>query len=98
MRVSFRTRALPRAAGSREEAARHWGPWVGRRYRRAIDALYALDRWEDIYRLRQWRVHKLRGARSERHALELGRRARLELRVMDERTVRIEEVSQHYGD
>ena len=97
MEVEFGDRDLERCYAARAEAARRWGSVVGRKYGRLVDALYnALDR-QELGAIRSLRLHPLKGSRDGEWAIDLHDRWRVILSFEGE-TVRIREVTQHYGD
>ena len=100
MQVTFRTAQLKRCYERIEEAKGRWGDTVGDRYVGRINALYAAESVEDLFRLPPLRFHPLKGDRKGQFALTLIDRFRLIVSFPDEdrKTVRVEEVSQHYGD
>ena len=100
MQVKFRTRQLQRCYESHAEATRRWGATLARRYVQRINALYAAETVEDLYRIPPLRFHGLKGDRQGQYALSLTDRVRLLVSVAGEakRIVSVEEVSKHYGD
>ena len=100
MIVLYRTRGLKRASEDVSEAIRRWGPQAGPRYVQRVQVLATLPRWADVFTIRSWRTHPLKGAKRGRHAIDLTRGAwRMEVAADPDGTaVMIEEVNNHYGD
>ena len=81
------------------EAARVWGAHVGRRYIQRINVLLAAEAFQDLYTVRSLRLHPLKGDRTGQYAIDVTNRVRLILTYEEDvQTIRVEEVSQHYGD
>lgn len=98
MEVIFQSRRLGRCFDESSRAVRAWGHDVGRRYVKRVNELRALSRFDDLFQVRQFRAHRLRG-RPEDCALELVGRWRLIVRRGDRGDqVVVREVSNHYGD
>ncbi|MBI5115919.1 type II toxin-antitoxin system RelE/ParE family toxin [Candidatus Poribacteria bacterium] len=100
MNIIFRTRALEDAYQHIEVGAKKWGGVVARRYVQRVDILKVVN---DLSALRAYpslRYHPLKGDREGQHSIKLANRYRLIFTFHGERmeTVRIEEVSKHYGD
>lgn len=100
MKVSFRTGKLKRAYEESARAIRHFGPEVGRRYVQRIDIIKASRHLEDLKAQRTLRCHELQGKRAGQWAINLTDRFRLIFTVsgFEFDVVRIEEVTNHYGD
>ena len=71
MQVRFRTRQLERAFSSAHQAARAWGPTLGRRYVQRIEMLKAAESFEQLYEIRTLGLHPLRGNRRGQYAVRL---------------------------
>lgn len=97
MEVRFGNQQLRRCFERSAEAARRWGPDVGRRYIQRVSALHAADHFNDLFTIRAFRLHPLGGNREGQYALTLIGRWRLIIRLEGE-TITVEEVSNHYGD
>ncbi len=97
MEVRFRGRALQRRYERSAEAARAWGPEVGRRYVERVRILIGTERVADLYTFRALDLHPLTGERAGLHALRLTGQVRLVIRVDDERTVTVWEVVDYHG-
>lgn len=98
MDVEFGSRGLERCYQREGEAARAWGPQVGRRYIQRVNLLYVVERFQDLFAFQSLRLHPLKGEREGEWALALHGRWRLILVKDDERKVTIKEVISHYGD
>lgn len=99
MRVVFASNHLQRCFEESKEAFRAWGVDVGRGYIVRIDTLLAAETFQDLYRVRALRLHPLKGDRVGQYAIDVSKRVRLILSYQeDTRTIRVEEVSQHYDD
>lgn len=99
LRVVFASNHLQRCFEESAEAARTWGTDVGRRYILRINALLSAEAFSDLYTVRSLRLHPLKGDRAGQYAIDITNRVRLVLTYQDdEQTIRVEEVSQHYGD
>ncbi len=97
MEISFRTRRLERCFDDGSEATQAWGPLVGRAYVKTVVRLEDAATWQDARAFRGWKLHALRGEYRGLWSATLHGRWRLIL-SHDGDAVRIEEVSQHYGD
>jgi len=97
--VQFRTHDLERCFESYREATRRWGPEVARRYIQRINLLLAARDFNELYHIRALRLHALTGGRTGQFAMTLQGRWRL-IVVPNETgdVVRVEEVTNHYGD
>ncbi|MGH7535820.1 MAG: type II toxin-antitoxin system RelE/ParE family toxin [Gemmatimonadales bacterium] len=100
VQVRFRTRQLQRCYESIADATREWGAEVARRYVERVSILHTVDSIEDLHRITPFRFHPLRGDHRGQYALRLTDRARLIVTFVQRTTltVRVEEVSKHYGD
>ncbi len=99
MDVIFRTNQLARCYVESERAIQEWGPVVGRRYIDRINQLYQIEDFQEAYSIASLRLHSLRGSRTGQLSIYLTGRWRLIVtRGADERTVTVEEVSNHYDD
>ena len=100
MLVHFATKKLERCYQELAQARREWGERVARAYVQRINTLYAAKDIRDLFALRALDIHPLNGVRKSQYAIRLGNRERLIVAFTDAEltVVRIEEVSQHYGD
>ena len=99
MDVGFRTNQLARCYEESERAIQEWGPVVGRRYIDRINQLYQIQDFREAYNIASLRLHNLRGTRTGQLSIYLTGRWRLIVTRGDtERSVIIEEVSNHYDD
>ena len=97
MEVEFATNRLRSCYANRSLAVREWGPVVGNRFGRVVDAMYNAADQRELGALRSLRLHPLRGDREGQWAVVLHDRWRVII-TFDSVVVRIEEVTQHYGD
>jgi plasmid maintenance system killer protein len=99
LQVVFGNRTLQRTYEDFDTGCRQYGPVTARKYIGRIEALYAAPNFEAIKRIRAFRAHELKGQRKGEWSITLTRRARLiVVPSADEKAVRVEEVSRHYGD
>jgi proteic killer suppression protein len=100
MRVEFSTRKLEKCYRERALARREWGERVARAYVQRINVLYAAKDIRDLYALRALDLHPLKGDRKGQFAIRLGDRERLILAFLESEmtVIRVDGVSQHYGD
>lgn len=100
MTVTFRTPALKRAYESQKVAVRAWGEKIGRRYIQRINVLHASSSARELFAIRVFDFHPLKGDRKGQHALRLDGAWRLIVTFTDREmtVVSVEEVTDHYGD
>lgn len=99
MRIEFANNRLRRCYHVFTDASRAWGPVIARRYSRRVDDIIAAENLNDISKIPWNRLHRLSGRRSGQFSIALDRRWRLIITYnRAENTVRIEEVTNHYGD
>lgn len=100
MEVSFRTNDLRQCYETAKKARRAWGETVAALYRNRVDALYAAEDNRTLATLASFRFHALKGNRKGQYAISLGRDYRLIVTFQNEQftVVRVEEVTDHYGD
>lgn len=98
MRVEFADRQLQRAFEDPSFAIRQWGPEVARKYALRINILLDSPTWDGVMSLRALRLHPLAGSRSGQWSMVVHGRWRLIVRPDVPALVRVEEVSNHYGD
>lgn len=98
MEVVFGSQELVKCYQESDRAIRRWGPDVGRRYIQRVNVLYAQKRFSDLYTIRSLRLHPLKREREGQYAITLLGRWRLVVVPVAEGKVRLEEVTQHYGD
>ena len=96
MEVRFASRSLERRYTQGQEAIRAWGPQVGRRYVQRVGVLLEALDVSELHGYRALGFHPLRGNRRGQHALRLTGQMRLIVTVIDERTVRVEEVTDYH--
>ncbi|MGI8553552.1 MAG: type II toxin-antitoxin system RelE/ParE family toxin [Dehalococcoidia bacterium] len=99
MRVQFASKYLQRWYEDTSAGMRAWGADVGRRYIQRIDALFGVHNFAELYSVRAFRLHQLKGEREGQHAMTLVGRWRLILTYLpSEQAIRVEEVANHYDD
>lgn len=100
MRILFRTKRLERCYEDFDLGTRAWGPLVARRYIERLDLVLAVDDFETLRHQRPLRCHELKGKQKGSWAMDLRDRYRLIFSIErgDLEILRIEEVSNHYGD
>ena len=100
MDVTFRTNELRERYTTEKKAKRAWGGPVARMYRDRVNVLYAAADHRTLAALAYLRFHPLRGDRQGQYAISLGRDYRLIVTFQNEQftVVRVEEVTDHYGD
>lgn len=98
MQVRFASRKLLRCFLDEAEAAKVWGPVVGRRYIQRVQLLQVVEGWDDLSTFQALRLHPLKGERRREWALTLRGRWRLIFERPDVQTILVKEVSRHYGD
>ena len=96
--MEFATRRLERCAFDLSRATREWGQPVALRYIQRTQLLIAANTLDEVQRVRSLRLHPLSGNRDGQWAMTLMGRWRLILELIDRETIRIREVSAHYGD
>jgi proteic killer suppression protein len=99
MEVEFATPALRKCYERQDAAVRAWGTSIGRKYIQRVKLLMAAKQLSDLSVPRSLRLHPLHGDHEGQHAISLDERWRLIFKYDKEAgTVRIEEVTNHYGD
>jgi len=99
VQVTFRTAQLERCYMEINQGTRRWGAAVARRYIQRILILHAAESIADLHATTVLRFHALTGDRAGQYSITLVGRARMAVTFSeDEKTVMVEEVSQHYGD
>ena len=100
MQVSFKTTRLQQCYTSVKKAQREWDEKVARRYIERVNILKKAKAAKDLYTIPPLNFHPLRGNKKGMHSITLIDRWRMEVSFQDEALtiVRVEEVSQHYGD
>lgn len=97
MNVEFASNSLRRCYEISAHASRKWGAVVGRKYIQRIDILYSTPTFEDLYSIRSLGLHILGGQWEGKYAITIHDRWRLILLPIDDRKVRVQEVTNHYG-
>lgn len=99
MKFSFASRKLEKCYLDGEEAIRTFGPKVGRLFVRRMATISAANDLSDLYLFRSLRLRPLKGTREGQLAMELDRNWRLVITYNEEeKSIRIEEVTNHYDD
>lgn len=99
MKVDFANQRLLECYTTSARASRAWGPTVARKYIERINILYATHQFNDLYKIRALRLHRLSGRRAGQFSISLDNRWRLILTYLEEENkVLVEEVTNHYGD
>jgi len=99
MEVEFATPALRNCYEKQTAAAKTWGPTIGRKYVQRVNLLLAARQLGDLTVPKSLRLHPLHGQHDGQYAISLDQRWRLVFRYERESgLIRIEEVTNHYGD
>jgi len=96
--VDFGSNSLRRCYATHAEAVQKWGPVVGRKYILRVNVLYAAKEFNDLYSIKALRLHELKGELKGHYAITLHDRWRLILVPLSDERIRVEEVTNHYGD
>ena len=98
MEVEFANRRLQQCYETFARASRDWGDAIARKYIQRVNIIQSVEQFDDLYKLRALRLHRLSGSRAAQFSIVLDRRWRLILTyVEEENKIRIEEVTHHYG-
>jgi proteic killer suppression protein len=100
VQVEFRTARLERCYVQFRAAVREWGDKAARRYIERINVLKSSKSADDLYKVPSLAFHPLKGDEKGRYALTVIDRMRMVVSFRDrvKTIVRVEEVTQHYGD
>ena len=99
MKVIFANRQLQRCFEDYNRAEKRWGIAVARKYIQRVSWILDTHDFNDLHRVRSFRLHPLSGMRIGQYAIDLNRRWRLILTYDEnEDSVRIIEVTSHYED
>lgn len=100
MQVNFRTKRLQECYERVKKAQREWDGKVARRYIERVNILKSAKSADDLYKIPPRRFHPMKGNKEGRYSITLIDRRRMEVSFQDKALtiVRVEEVSQHYGD
>lgn len=99
MNVFFADRQLQQCFEDYSRAKRRWGVSVARKYIQRIKWILDTNSFNDLRRIRSFRLHPLSGQLTGQFAIDLNRSWRLILTYdEDEESIRILEVTNHYGD
>ena len=99
MKVDFVNQRLLECYTTFARASRAWGPIVARKYIQRVSTLYAIQQFNDLYRIRSLRLHKLSGQMAGHFSIHLDIRWRLVFTYLEEENkIIVEEVTNHYGD
>ena len=100
MKIRFRTRKLEKCYTHHREAEQAYGKVVARKLIQQVNVIKHAKNIEELKQLPGLRCHELKGNRKGQWAVKLTGYFRLIFTLEGERmeTIRIEEVSKHYGD
>lgn len=98
MDVEFSSNSLRRCYESSTEASRKWGPVVERKYIGRVNILIAAKEFNDLYSVKSLGLHKLEGDREGEFAITIHDRWRMIVAPVAKERVRVQEVTNHYGD
>lgn len=99
MEVDFANQRLRRCFENHSRAQQRWNVAVARKYIQRIEFIKAAQNLNELQSIRSFRVHPLSGQRAGQFAMNLHDRWRLIFTYNEnEQTVRILEVTNHYGD
>ena len=99
MEVSFAARYLRQCFEDYHQAERRWGRAVARKYIQRVNLILDTQDFNGLRRIRSFRLHPLSGQRTGQFAIDLNRNWRVVLTYdEDEESIRILEVTNHYGD
>jgi proteic killer suppression protein len=100
VQVTFRTKRLQECYAAAKKAQREWDEKVARRYIERVNILKHAKSVDDLYKTPGLRFHPMKGDKEGRYSITLIDRWRMEVSFRDKALtiVRVEEVSQHYGD
>ena len=96
--IEFASRDLEKCAQETRRAIRQWGAAVGDKYVQRVATIAQAPTFDMLFKLRFLRLHPLSGERKGQFALTLHDRWRLIISKVSDKVVRIEEVTNHYGD
>jgi proteic killer suppression protein len=98
--VNFGDDDLERCYRQVKQATRRWGKKIARKYIQRINILYAVEAGPELGSFPELRFHRLKGDREGQWALRLDDSWRLIIAFDDRRmtVVRVEEVTDHYGN
>ena len=100
MEICFKTKKLQKQYENSKEAEKAYGTQVGRKYIQRVVILKSAKCFEDLYKIPSLKFHPLKGNRQGQYAMKLTGYWRLIITNDGDRfdIVKIEEVSDHYGD
>ena len=100
MDVIFAEAKLRKCFTDHKMAIRRWGKKIGKRYVMRVSVLYAAASAEELHTFPELRFHPLTGDRKGQYAIWLDEAWRLHVRFTDKEmtVVRVERVTDHYGD
>jgi len=98
--VKFGNTRLKRCYETQKEAVRAWGVKIARRYVDRVNRLHAAASAQDLMGFPELRLHRLKRDRQGEWSMVLDGAYRLIVVLENEKMtiVRVEEVSDHYGD
>lgn len=95
--IKFSKRYLEKCYRNKIQAIKRWGPVIGENYIKKVNAIYAVDSVDDLYKIPQLRFHPLTGDRKGQYAISLTGRARVIVEIENNNIIIIEEVNtEHY--
>ena len=98
MEVRFANNRLRRCYEDGKRATQVWGADVARRYVERVGILFIATEMEDLTKIKSLRFHPLIGNRAGEVAITLYGGWRLILDDVSDQSVRVKEVTNHYGD
>jgi len=100
LEICFKTKKLQKQYENSKEAEKAYGTQVGRKYIQRVVILKSAKCFEDLYKIPSLKFHPLKGNRQGQYAMKLTGYWRLIITNDGDRfdIVKIEEVSDHYGD
>ncbi len=95
--IKFSNRNLEKCYRNRNQAIHRWGHVIGENYIKRVNAIFAADSIDDLYKIPQLKFHPLTGDRKGQYAISLTGRARLIVGIENNSIIIIEEVNtEHY--
>lgn len=99
MEVYFANNRLRRCFEDGRQAQREWNDAVAKKYIQRVQLILNTPSFVELRRIRSIRLHSLSGPLTGQYAMDLNRRWRIILTYDSaEESVRILEVTHHYGD
>lgn len=100
VQVTFKAKRLQEAYETFDKARKLWGERIARRYVGRVKFLQDAASAQDIFNVKAFHTHPLKGQRAGQYAINLDAAWRLIVTFTDKemKIVRVEEVSDHYDD